>query len=90
MNEESKIQKKIIDFLKSEGAYVVKTIVCSKNGIPDLLCCYRGQFMALEVKTDEGKTTALQEYNLKEIEKAGGIAITVRSIDDVKSIIFRN
>ena len=25
------------------------------NGIPDIICCYHGRFVALEVKTPEGK-----------------------------------
>ena len=56
-------------------------------GIPDIICCYRGRFVALEAKTDTGKVTKLQEITLRQITEAGGIAAVVRSVDDVKRII---
>lgn len=43
-------------------------------GIPDILGCYRGRFIAFEAKRDETKKpTALQAYNLRKIKAAGGI-----------------
>ena len=56
-------------------------------GIPDIICCYRGRFVALEAKTDTGNVTKLQEITLRQITEAGGIAAVVRSVDDVKRII---
>ncbi|MEG1882027.1 MAG: VRR-NUC domain-containing protein [Clostridia bacterium] len=56
-------------------------------GIPDLICCYKGKFIAFEVKTDIGKTTVLQQITIKRILKAGGYAVVVRSVEEVKKII---
>jgi hypothetical protein len=61
--------------------------IYGSNGIPDLIICYKGKFVALEVKTKGGKTTALQEAALKQIRAAGGIGGVVRSVEDVKRII---
>lgn len=86
--EEKKIQAKIIKYLKSQGIYVVKNIIANRSGIPDLLLCYRGQFMAIEVKKDIGGIESpLQKWNRGEIIKAGGKAYTVRSLEEVKQII---
>ena len=30
------------------------------SGIPDIICCYKGRFLGLEVKLPGGKLTALQ------------------------------
>lgn len=84
---ESRIVKKIREYLHSKGAVTFK-IHGGDNpfqevGIPDLLCCIRGRFVAVEVKTPEGKLSPLQERNLDRIANAGGVAITARSIDDV-------
>jgi hypothetical protein len=57
------------------------------NGIPDLIVCYRGRFIALEVKTDNGKATALQEVTIRQIRGAGGIAEVVRSVGAVAALI---
>lgn len=56
-------------------------------GIPDLICCYKGKFIAFEVKTDTGKATVLQRLTIRQIQNAGGYACIVRSVDDVKKII---
>ena len=57
------------------------------NGIPDIICCYRGRFVALEVKTDTGKPTKLQEAVIRKINRAGGTALIVRSVEDVKAAL---
>ncbi len=70
---ESKIQAKIIKYLNGIGAYTVKTIATNRSGTPDILCCLNGLFVALEVKTDKGITSALQEYHIKKIHESGGV-----------------
>ena len=57
------------------------------SGIPDLIVCYRGRFIAFEVKTEKGKTTVLQEMTIRKIIKAGGFALVVRSVEDVRAVI---
>jgi Holliday junction resolvase len=58
-----------------------------QSGLPDIVCCYKGRFIAFEVKTDKGKTTILQEVMLRKIRAAGGIAEVVRSAEEVKAVI---
>ena len=59
----------------------------STAGLPDIICCLGGRFLAFEVKTDNGKTTTLQDRTLSRIRNAGGVAYVVRSLDEVKSIL---
>jgi Holliday junction resolvase len=77
---ESQFQQKVIQFLKSIGAYHVKIWGggFQKAGIPDLLVCYKGKFIGIELKTDKGKASVLQKYNISKIQKAGGIGIVLR------------
>ena len=56
-------------------------------GIPDIIACINGGFYAFEVKTADGKTTALQDATIRKINKCGGHAFVVRSVEDVKSIL---
>jgi Holliday junction resolvase len=87
---EKDITAKIIKYLKS-----LDKCFCFKEhggtygsaGIPDIICCYRGHFVALEVKTPKGKTTPLQEFNIKQINRAGGTAVVVRGLEDVKVVL---
>ena len=56
-------------------------------GIPDIIACVDGRFYAFEVKTETGKTTALQEATLRKIRACDGKAFVVRSLHDVKTIL---
>ena len=57
------------------------------SGVPDIICCYRGRFLGLEAKLPGGRLTALQKRALERINRAGGIARRVESVEDVKAII---
>jgi len=56
-------------------------------GIPDIIVCYKGKFIAFECKKPGGKPTILQKITLVKIERAGGIARIVTDLDQVKEII---
>lgn len=58
-------------------------------GVPDILACYRGIFLGLEVKKKTTKATKNQETQMRLINKAAGIALVVRSVADVKAVIKR-
>lgn len=47
-----------------------------KNGVPDIVGCYKGRLFGIEVKRSfEIKPTSIQLRRMGEIRKAGGIAI---------------
>lgn len=56
-------------------------------GIPDIIACVDGRFYRFEVKTEKGRPTALQEATIRKILAAGGTAVVVRSVDEVRSIL---
>ena len=56
-------------------------------GIPDIIVCYKGRFLAFECKVGKNKTTVLQEVTIKQMIRAGGYAIVVRSVEEVKEVI---
>jgi len=49
-----------------------------RAGIPDIIACVRGRFLAIECKAGKGQTTALQDRELERIEDSGGISIVIR------------
>lgn len=49
-----------------------------RSGIPDIIGCYQGRFIAIECKAGKGKTTALQERELQWIKDAGGFTFVAR------------
>lgn len=56
-------------------------------GIPDIIACIGGKFYAFEVKTESGKTTALQDATIRKILACGGEAYVVRCVDEVRAIL---
>lgn len=78
MAAEKNFENRVKKFLKDEGAWFVKYWGgghFTKSGIPDLLVCFKGQFIGLELKAPTGKASDLQKNCLKQIDKAGGLAI---------------
>lgn len=88
--KEADIVRAILRYLKGvDGCFAWKEHggMYGTAGIPDIIGCYRGLFFGLEVKTESGKPTKLQEATIRKIKKAGGIALVVRSVDEVKELL---
>lgn len=80
MAAEKQFENKIKSELHQRGAWRVKFFAnaFTSSGVPDILACYRGRFLGIEVKGGTGYgLTDLQKYNLKHIREAGGIGICV-------------
>ena len=60
-----------------------------KSGIPDLLMCVNGIFIAAELKSSVGKPTDLQRKNIEMINRGGGIGLVVypEGFEQFKEII---
>ncbi len=56
-------------------------------GLPDIIACIHGRFVAFEVKTPTGKLTKLQEITILKIRDAGGQAFKVTSAIEVAQIL---
>lgn len=89
MNEAALIQK-IRNYLKT----VLECFFWKEHGgrygtagIPDIIVCYRGRFVAFEAKVGRNKPTKLQVATIEAIRKAGGTAAVVFSVDDVKTVM---
>jgi len=89
MATEQQYQSKMIKYLEAKGAYVVKVISASKKGVPDILACYCGAFIGIEMKTPtkRNNTTKLQEYNLAKIKQAEGYSLVAVHPEDVESTL---
>ena len=60
-----------------------------RAGIPDIICCYRGLFVAIECKAGNGKTTALQEREINAIRTAKGLAFVINeeNVNQLKELL---
>lgn len=87
---ETSLQERIQKFIVKSGGYVIKQHgdMISEPGVPDLLVCYRGIFIGLEVKVDNNVPSKRQGIHCRKIWNAGGIAAIVRSVDEVYNLLL--
>jgi Holliday junction resolvase len=86
---ERTLTRQIIEALETMGAYVVKQHGSGlvRAGVPDLLICYHGRFIGLEVKTPKGRVSKIQEHELGRIHRAYGAAAVVRSVHEAVRLV---
>lgn len=84
---ESAIQKKIRKYLKDNGWIVIRPIILSESGWPDLQAIKKGRVIFFEVKRPGEKSEPLQVYRRKELIKQGVEAYEVDNLDTIKKII---
>lgn len=93
MAAEKNFENRIKKFLDEQGAWYVKYFAnrMTKAGIPDILCCVNGYFVAIEVKAANGKPSELQYYHRDSIRKAGGISIILypNQFEEFKNFIVQ-
>ena len=97
---EAEVQKAIIQFLKLKGIFVYRQnagafkvgdrfVSMGKVGIADVICItHGGKYTAIEVKTPKkGVLSPAQVEFLRDVRKAGGIAMVATSVDDVVRLL---
>lgn len=52
-------------------------------GVSDILGCYQGRMIAIELKSPTGKATPDQIRFIQNVNDAGGIGFVAKSIDEV-------
>ena len=89
---ESKVKKRVREVLDKLGIYhfMPPANGFGRAGIPDIIACMDGHFIAIECKAGKGTTTALQERELDRIHNAGGTTYIARedNIDELQQILW--
>lgn len=89
MTPEGKVKKKVLEMLTSSGAYYCMPVTggYGRSGVPDIIACLHGKFLAIECKAGDNKPTALQEKALADIQRAGGSAMVINE-DNLENLEF--
>ena len=76
---EKKVKARVVKMLKEKGVYYFfpATYGMGRSCVPDIICCVKGKFLAIECKAGSNKTTALQNRELNAIIDAGGVALII-------------
>ena len=88
---ESKVKAAVVKILKVNNVYYFfpATHGYGRSGVPDIVSCIRGRFVAIECKAGGNKPTALQEREIDSIRRSHGVAMVIHenNIDLVETII---
>lgn len=87
---EQHIQDSIMRYIKSIGGLPIKQNqigIYGQAGVPDILACIKGRFVAIEVKRPGQKPKPIQEAFLDAINKKGGVGFWADNLDKVKDTL---
>lgn len=88
---EKTVENKIKDYLFEKGIYHFK-VHGSKfmpSGIADIICCFNGSFLAIEVKRPGAKNEQSEQQKVHErnVIKSGGTYLLVDSLEEVVAYV---
>ena len=88
---ESELQRDVEWYLSLRRAWWVHlsdpSVRFNRPGIPDLIACYRGRFIGIELKSRRGKLRPAQACELQAIGRSGGAYVVARSVADVAAAL---
>ena len=88
---EGVVKQRVKDYLDSIGAwyFMPVSLGMGRHGIPDVIACVNGRFYGIECKAPgkRDNTSALQERELADIAKAGGVAVVVDRLEQLKEVV---
>lgn len=86
---ETRLVSQIMATLRSKGGWWIKIhgSPWQASGIPDIIGCFNGRFIAIEVKMPGSKPTHRQALIIDRINQSGGIAIVAYNVEQVIGMI---
>ena len=90
MTPEAKVKASVVKLLKKYEVYYFfpATHGFGRSGVPDIICCMNGLLVAIECKAGKGKTTALQDRELKRINDNRGVTFVINEDNQQSLEIF--
>lgn len=81
--------KAIIRAIKDSGGYAIKHhgSHVSEAGTPDILACYKGLAILIEVKEEGRKPTKIQRARLRQWKASGALTMWCDHIEPVKKLL---
>lgn len=92
-HSEKNLQNKCLGWLKSQPDvwyFKVCGSATQKRGVPDIIICKNGKFVAVELKTPKGtgRESEAQKITINQINSAGGNAFVTNDFETFKNTIL--
>ena len=78
----------IVRYLQKRGAWVARLRGTwgQRKGLPDILACWQGRLIAIEVKTGRGRLTPEQRREHEALRAAGAVVIVGDAVQVVQEL----
>jgi len=91
MTPEGRVKNTLKKVLDEMGIYHFSPFMAGmgRAGVPDIIACYEGKFVAFECKAGKNQPTALQEREMNDIRRAKGLAYVINEANmaDIKELL---
>ena len=88
---EKQLENRMKKYLSNKNIYHFKVHGNGfmRSGIPDLICCINGRFVAIEIKRPDGKgkVSKVQEIEIDQIKRSNGTAVVMNNYDEFVKFI---
>lgn len=84
---EAELLAKVRSLLDDLQAVIVREDHAPENGVSDLIVCYEGRFVAIELKSLGGSPTKQQLLFIERVQKAKGIGGVCDKLAEVWSLL---
>jgi hypothetical protein len=85
---ESTIEAKLVALVRAKGGVAYKLDARARKGAPDSVVVLPGRMATfVELKTDSGRLSPMQTVELARIRAAGGHAVVLYGMDQVKTFL---
>lgn len=86
---EGKLSLDIQHMIRERGGWCYKVWgnALTPAGIPDIICCYHGLFVAFETKTPTGELSRIQEHTHKKMRAANAFVFVPRSVEEASAAL---
>ena len=94
----AELTNQVIDHIYRAGGYVWRAAsvgvfdtkqmhfrAAAKKGVSDVLACFKGRLIAVEIKIGTDRLSEEQEGFMRNVEHAGGVAIVATDIESFKA-----
>ena len=87
MQNEKKIEQRLVKKVKEMGGLCLKWVSPSMTGVPDRLVFYKGKVIPVELKDPKGKLSARQEFMFLTLLNQGVVTHVLASEQEVDEFV---
>lgn len=91
LTPESRVKADVKKYLAGKGIWWTMPVTggYGASGVPDILACANGRFVAIEVKAPGriNRTTAMQKLQIAAINASGGVAVVIDDVSQLEGVL---